>query len=96
MNIMVTIIGFVAAVLTTVAFVPQVVRIWQTRSVRDISGLGTTLIMSSFVLWGVYGLAIHSIPVILANVTAFALNLSILGLKILHGPYGEKKRGDGI
>ena len=90
MNIgMVTTIGFVAAALKSVAFVPQVVRIWQTRSARDISGLGTTLLTSGVMLWGVYGLAIHSVPVILANFTTFALNLSILGLKIFHDSYGS-------
>jgi MtN3 and saliva related transmembrane protein len=81
---MVTAVGLVAAVFTTVAFMPQVLRIWRTRSARDISGLGTSLFSIGVALWVVYGVAIHSLPVILANSVTLALNLSILALKSVH------------
>jgi len=78
------IIGFVAATLTTVAFMPQALRIWRTRSAKDISGLGTTLFTFGVALWVAYGFAIHSLPIIVANAITLALNLSILWLKVRH------------
>lgn len=74
--------GYLAAVLTTVSFVPQLVRVWRLRSARDIS-LTMFLVFSLGVfLWFLYGIAIHSIPVILANAVTLALSLTILVLKL--------------
>ena len=78
----VTIIGFVAAVLTTVAFIPQVLKAVKTKSTKDIS-LGMYVIFCSGVfLWFVYGMLILSWPVIIANILAFSLALIILSYKI--------------
>lgn len=77
-----TSIGFVAAVSTTVSFVPQVVQSYRS---RDVSGI--SLGMYSFFtfgvgLWLVYGLMTHDLPVIIANALTLVLALSILGLKM--------------
>ena len=81
----VEILGYVAGALTTLAFVPQVVRTWKTRSTTDIS-LGMFLIFSAGVLlWEIYGLCVSSGPVILANAVTLALSATVLGLKIKHG-----------
>jgi MtN3 and saliva related transmembrane protein len=75
-------IGFTAATLTTVALVPQLVRVWRLRSAREIS-LGMFLMFSVGVtLWLVYGLAVHAMPVVLANAVTLVLSLAILGLKL--------------
>jgi MtN3 and saliva related transmembrane protein len=75
-------IGFVAAFCTTVAFVPQLVRVLRLRSARDIS-LGTFLLFSIGVfLWLVYGIYSGSKPVIASNAATLGLSLSILYLKI--------------
>ena len=77
-----TLAGYLAAVLTTVSFIPQLIRVWRLRSARDIS-LSMFLAFSLGVfLWLVYGIAIHSIPVILANAVTLALSLTILILKL--------------
>lgn len=81
----VTILGLIAGALTTAAFVPQVLRIWRRRSASDISGFGVTMLTIGVALWMVYGIQVHSLPIILANAVTLALNLSILGLKIRHG-----------
>lgn len=78
-------LGLVAACCTTIAFVPQVVRIWRTRSTHDIS-LAMFVVMSvGMLLWLVYGLLIRDLPLVLANGATFALSLTILVMKIRNG-----------
>ena len=75
-------LGFAAAFCTTAAFVPQLVRVIRLRSARDIS-LPTFLLFSIGVfLWLLYGLYIHSKPVIASNSVTLILSLSILILKL--------------
>jgi MtN3 and saliva related transmembrane protein len=77
-----TSIGFIAAVSTTLSFVPQVVQSYRS---RDVSGI--SLGMYSFFtfgvgLWLVYGWMTHAWPVIIANAFTLVLALSILALKM--------------
>ena len=82
---MVNAIGMTAAVCTTVSLVPQLLRVWRLRSAREIS-LAMFLVFSLGVFfWLVYGICIHSAPVILANLVTLALSLAILGLKLRFG-----------
>ncbi len=75
-------IGYAAATMTTVSFVPQLLRVIRLRSARDIS-LGMFLIFSAGTFtWGVYGLLVHSAPVLIANALTFVLSMSILVLKL--------------
>jgi MtN3 and saliva related transmembrane protein len=82
---LIDLIGTLAGVLTTAAFVPQAVRVWRTRSARDISLWMYLVFLLGVVLWLIYGVLIGSVPVILANVATFALALFILIVKIRHG-----------
>ena len=78
----VEIIGLIAALLTTSSFLPQVIRVWKTRSTKDIS---LTMYINMFIgvgLWLVYGIAIDSLSVILANSVTIVLVLSILYFKL--------------
>ena len=78
----INLLGMLAGTLTTVAFVPQVVKIWQSKSASDIS-FGMFLIFNlGLVLWLLYGIAIHSVPVIIANAVTLVLTGMILVLKI--------------
>jgi MtN3 and saliva related transmembrane protein len=75
-------IGLLAGTLTTLAFVPQVVKIWKTKHARDLS-LGMFAIFSSGVLlWLWYGIEIGVTPVIVANAVTLGLSLTILFFKI--------------
>jgi MtN3 and saliva related transmembrane protein len=75
-------IGFVAAFCTTIAFVPQLVRVLRLRSARDIS-LGTLLLFSVGVsLWLLFGIYSRSKPVIASNAATLGLSLSILYFKM--------------
>jgi len=77
----VSLIGILAGILTTLAFLPQVVKTWRTRSADDIS-VGMLLLFSSgLVLWLIYGIAIVSLPIILANVVTLLLTFAILLMK---------------
>ena len=77
-----TAIGLVAAVLTTAAFLPQVIKTWRTRRTRDIS-LGMFLVLClGICLWLVYGLLRGDLPLILANAVTLALAGTILVFKL--------------
>jgi MtN3 and saliva related transmembrane protein len=75
-------IGMVAAFCTTISFVPQLVRVWRLRSAREISLIMFLVFSLGTALWLLYGIFIHSVPVILANAVTMALSLAILALKV--------------
>jgi MtN3 and saliva related transmembrane protein len=79
------ILGFVAGVLTTAAFIPQIVKVWKTRSARDISLGMYSVFVSGVVLWLVYGLLLGSWPIILANIFTLVLAVAILVMKLRFG-----------
>lgn len=75
-------LGFIAGILTTVAFIPQVVKIWKSKHTQDIS-LGMFVIFSARVfLWLLYGVQIGATPVVIANTVTLGLALTILIFKI--------------
>jgi MtN3 and saliva related transmembrane protein len=78
----VTFIGLLAATLTTVAFVPQVVRAWRTRSTRDISLPMFLVLALGITLWLIYGAMINDLPLIAANLVTLILVLMILFFKL--------------
>ncbi len=81
----VTALGFLAGFLTTVAFIPQLIRAIRSRSTKDLS-LPMFLIFTTGVLfWLMYGMAIRSAPVIAANGVTLVLAGAIVVLKIRHG-----------
>ncbi len=75
-------LGLIAGLFTTVAFVPQVVKIWKSRHAKDISLAMFAIFSTGVALWIVYGFTIGSLPVILSNSITFALALAILALKL--------------
>ncbi len=78
----INIIGYCAATLTTISFLPQLIRVIKLRSARDIS-LGMFLIFTAGTgFWLMYGILSHSAPVWIANAVTFVLSLSILILKL--------------
>jgi MtN3 and saliva related transmembrane protein len=78
-------IGYVAAVLTTAAFLPQVVKTVRSGKTQDIS-LGMYLLLcSGIALWLAYGLMIGAMPVIVANLVTLILSGTILLMKLKNG-----------
>jgi MtN3 and saliva related transmembrane protein len=82
MNSITSTIGFIAAILTTVSFVPQVLKVWRTRSAKDISLGMYSLFTLGIATWLVYGVLIDSWPVILANLVTLMLAGSVLVMKL--------------
>jgi MtN3 and saliva related transmembrane protein len=75
-------IGMLAGSLTTLSFVPQVLRTYQRKSVGDFSWTYLIAFTTGLALWLWYGLLIASMPVILANGVALVLLAALVGLKV--------------
>ncbi|MCG6861915.1 MAG: SemiSWEET transporter [Chromatiaceae bacterium] len=89
------IIGFMAAVLTTASFVPQVVRTIRTRDTHAISVWMYLLFCTGVALWGIYGVLLGSWPIILANGVTFALSAAVLFLKVRGLVSNRSESADG-
>ena len=76
------VIGAVAGTLTTIAFVPQVIKAWRTQSVADLSLWMLIAFTTGVVLWVVYGLATRSMPVVAANSVTCVLALMLVAMKL--------------
>lgn len=74
--------GFAAAILSTVAFLPQVIKTWVSKSAKDLSYVLLLTFSTGCFCWVVYGYQVDAKPVIIANSFTLLLNLSILGMKI--------------
>jgi len=77
-------IGLAAALLTTIAFLPQVIKTIRTRQTRDISLLTYMIFTTSLFLWLVYGLSIMDLPLIISNSITFCFAFIVLLLKVKH------------
>jgi MtN3 and saliva related transmembrane protein len=78
-------IGIVAGLLTTVAFLPQAVKIWRSKSAKDVSLAMFVCFCAGIVLWVIYGFMLGAFPVILANVVTLCIAATILVFKIRYG-----------
>lgn len=74
--------GYVAATLTTLAFVPQAVKTLRTRDTRSISVQMYVVFTIGVGFWLVYGIVLRSWPMIIANIITFLLAASILAMKL--------------
>lgn len=78
----ITILGLAAATITTISFLPQMFKTWQTKSAKDVSFVTLITFISGVFLWLIYGIYLQSLPIILANAITLIFNLIILWLKI--------------
>lgn len=76
-------IGMTAAFCTTLAFVPQVWRVWKTRSTKDISLGMYSIFVSGVALWLVYGIRMSDAAIIAANAVTLVLAGSVLVMKLV-------------
>jgi MtN3 and saliva related transmembrane protein len=77
-----TLLGLVAGALTSLAAVPQVVRTYRTKHARDLSIWQPLFLTVGMVLWLVYGLMIHDLPLIAANLFSLACYAVLIIMKI--------------
>ena len=76
--------GFFAALLTTIAFLPQLYKTWKTKSADDVSLFMLIIFILGLIFWIIYGIKINSIPILIANIITLIFNSSILILKITY------------
>ncbi len=76
------ILGAAAGSLTTLAFIPQVVKTWRSRSTHDISLIMFSLFSLGVLLWLAYGIALGAWPIIVANSITLTFAVFILGMKL--------------
>ena len=75
-------LGILAGALTTIAFLPQVIKTWKSKSARDISLSMFLLFCAGLTLWLIYGIIKDDLPIILANSLTLILASSIVYFKI--------------
>jgi len=77
-----TALGYLAGSLTTVAFLPQVVRAWRTQSTTDLSFPMLALFSSGLALWTFYGVMLEEPPIVLFNAVTLLLTLVLVAIKV--------------
>jgi len=80
-QVYVVVIGIAAGILTTLSFIPQVIRILHTRRATDISGSTYMIFSAGTLLWLIYGILVKSEPVAVANAITLILSCIVLFLK---------------
>ena len=78
----ITIIGLIAAVFTTISLFPQLIKVWKTKSTKDISMGMFSLFCVGVFLWFIYGVLVNDLPIIIANSLAFIQAIIILVFKV--------------
>ena len=78
----ITIIGLMAAALTVIAFFPQLMKVWKTKSTKDISLGMFSIFCSGVFLWFVYGILMQDLPIMIANFLIFVQAFIILMFKV--------------
>ena len=76
--------GYIAAILTTAAFLPQLIKTLKTKKAEDVSLVTLIMFICGLGCWIIYGYKISSLPILLANIITLILNLSILISKIYY------------
>ena len=75
-------IGLAAGTCTTISFLPQVIKTWQSKSAKDLSLGMFAIFFTGTVLWLVYGIYINAWPVIIANAVTMVLSFTLLYFKL--------------
>ena len=76
--------GYLAAILTTAAFLPQLIKTIKTKKAEDVSLITLIMFICGVCFWIIYGYKISSIPILTANLITFILNFLILISKLLY------------
>lgn len=86
-----TFLGYFAGTCTTIAFLPQVVKAYRTKSCHDLSAGMLVIFATGIFFWFIYGILIDEMPIILANGITFIFVIAIAVLKVVYA----RKEGSG-
>ena len=84
-------IGLLGATLSAITFIPQVILAYKTKSVGDLSTGMLVIVFTSVIIWLIYGIYLHLLPVILANAVILVLSIVLLYFKFTFK--SNKKKG---
>jgi len=84
----VNLLGLLAGSFTTIAYVPEVLKVWKRKSAKDLSIIWLLALFAGVSLWIAYGALIGSYPLVVTNLLADSLIVTIIALKIRY----DKKR----
>lgn len=87
-------IGILAAILTTFSFIPQIIRSWKTRSVKDVSPVTLFQLSAGVFLWIIYGIYRKDPIIIAANAVTLITLAALICLYFKYGLFGGKKKAD--
>ncbi|HRD58581.1 MAG TPA: SemiSWEET family transporter [Ferruginibacter sp.] len=76
------IVGYVGGVMSSISFLPQVIKIWKTKSAKDLSMLTLIFLTCNITLWLTYGILIGSTPLWLTNAIVLSMVVCIIYFKI--------------
>jgi len=74
--------GHLGAVLSSITFIPQVWKAWQTKSVKDLSIYMIIIVFCSTIIWLIYGISFSLWPVVIANTVILILSTMLLFFKM--------------
>lgn len=77
-------IGYLAAVLGTIGWLPQAMKTWRTRETKDLSLWTNLLILATVILWFIYGILLGAWPLIVANVLSILFIGAIVTAKLIY------------
>ena len=86
-----TVIGMVGALLTTLAYVPQVIKTWKTQSVKALSKGLSMLFLIGTLFWLIYGILINQLPVVISNAVMMILSGLLLVFNFIYGKTNDQK-----
>jgi MtN3 and saliva related transmembrane protein len=75
-------LGVLAGLLTTVGFIPQIIKGYRTKRMEDVSLLMPLVLGAGMLLWLFYGISLENLPIVLWNAIAFTLNMVVVVLKL--------------
>ena len=76
------VVGHTGAFLSSITFIPQVYKAWQSKSVGDLSFVMLSIVFSSTLVWLIYGINLNLLPVIIANTIIGVLSLTLIYFKL--------------
>ena len=78
-------IGIAAGALTTLSFIPQIIRVYRMKSAREISTTFNLSLLVGIALWLIYGIVLNLAPIIIWNIVGMVLVSGLLVGKVKYG-----------